>query len=179
MIKNYIIGIVSVLAAFMVLGLLEGTITGNFVNDKEDEKVIINFPKSADFLGTEQGTVVFEFRFPDASFKVGNKTADILMFLDSEVIPGLKIGYDTEEKKIRGGLPTLSSNDIGLIDGNYHKLVYMFHKGEKKQSLILDDQILAEGEFTGEKSGEIISGFSIYQKWTIIESPIGIDVSFE
>ena len=178
MIKKYLIGIVIVLSALMIFGLLEGTITGNFVQDKED-KVIIYFPESADFPNDKEGAVVFEFRFPDASFRVGNKTADILMLLDSDVVNGLKLGYDTKEKKIKGGLPIMSSDEIGLIDGKKHKLVYSFHRKDKKQGIYLDGKLLVEGEFTGEKSGELISGFAVYRKWTMIESPIGIDVKFE
>ena len=179
MIKKYLIGFAAALAVLMVFGLLEGTITGNFINNKAEDKIIITFPKSADFVNDVEGAVIFEFRFPDASFMVGNKTADILMFLDSDVIHGLKIGYDANEKKIKAGLPVLSSTEVGLIDGNHHKVVYSFHKEKNLQSIYLDDKLIAEGEYTGEKTGESISGFAVYRKWTMIESPIGMDVSFE
>ena len=178
MIKKYLVGIVIVLMGLMIYGLIEGTITGNLVKEK-DEKIVINFPKSADFPNPEQGGVVFEFSFPAASFKVGNKTADILMFLDSEVIPGLKVGYDTKEKKVKAGLPLLSFGEVEVIDGNPHKLMYTFDRANKRQILYLDGRLVAEGEFTGEKSTDGITSFIVYQKWTYIESPIGIKVRFE
>jgi hypothetical protein len=110
---------------------------------------------------------------------VGNRTADVLLFLDSEAIPGLKVGYDTKERKIKGGLPLLSSEELNVIDGNSHKLEYSFHREMGKQNIFLDGKMIAEGEFTGIRDQNMISGFSVYQKWTKIESPIAIKTSFE
>ncbi len=178
MIKQYLIGIAVVLIAIFSLAIIEDTITGNLIREEKDEKVVIYFPNTADFPNSNEGTIVFEFSFPAASFKVGNKSADLLMFLNSDVISGLKIGYDTKEKKIYAGLPLMKSEPIDLIDGKGHKLAYMFHNGVKKQSLYLDNQLLFEGDFTGEKGENILTGYSVYQKWTYVESPFGMKVSF-
>ncbi|MCK5283593.1 MAG: hypothetical protein KAK00_09395 [Nanoarchaeota archaeon] len=178
MIKKYLLGIVVVLMGLMIYGLIEGTITGNLVKE-EEEKVVIYFPMYADFPNTEQGAVGFDFSFPDASFKVGNKTAEILMFLNSETISGLKIGYNTKEEKIYGGLPLMSSEPVSVINGQKHVLTYTFSRELKKQAIRLDGNLLVEGEFSGEITENAFTGYSVYQKWTMVESPIGMDVWVE
>lgn len=172
--KAFIIAIVAILCTMMLFGLFQGSITANLI---KEESLIISFPKSADFSNPDAAGVVFEFNFPASSFKVNNKTADILLFLDSDVISGLKVGYDVNEKKIKAGLPVIETGEINLLDGKSHKIWYSFHRAEKKQSIHLDDQLLVEGEFTGERVGSTITGFATYQKWTKVESPIRIKIS--
>lgn len=177
--RTYVITFAVIMFGLIVLGLIGGKITGYFVKEKKDEKVVIYFPKSVDFPSSEQGSVLFQFSFPDASFKVGNRTADFLMFLSSETVPSLKIGYDTKEKKIYAGLPLLLSGEVTILDGQMHKLGYTFSREHKKQALILDDKLLAEGEFNGERGDNALTGFAVYQKIRRVESPLPIDISFE
>jgi hypothetical protein len=174
--KKIILGIALILIGVMLFGLLGGKITGNFV--KEEEKLVIYFPTFTDFPNPDQGLVQFDFSFPNADFKVGNKSAEILMFLSSEKVPGLKIGYNTIEKKIYAGLPMMSSN-VEILDGNRHKLAYAFSKEQKKQKLFLDGKLIAEGDLNTELNQNILTGYSVMQKWIMIESPIKIDTSFE
>jgi hypothetical protein len=175
MIKKYVVGIAITLMAIMLYGLIEGSITGNLV---KEEKIVIYFPESADFPNPNEGTVVFEFSFPSASFKVGDKDADVLMFLDSDTVSGLKLGYDVNQKKLMGGLPSITSSEVNIIDGNKHKIAYSFHKTDKKQVIYVDDNMVAEGEYTGVKEGDVLTGYSVYQKWTYVESPLAMKVSF-
>ncbi len=176
MIKKHLTGIAIVLGALMLLSIIEGIITGNLVSE-EEEKTIIYFPSVNDFPSTEQGTASFNFAFPDADFKVGNKTADFLIFIDSQTIPGLKIGYSIAEKKFYAGNPSLISEEIKILDGNLHNLVYVFSKADKKQAIILDGKTLAEGEFNIESKSSI-TGYAIKETWDYIESPIDIKAEF-
>lgn len=174
MIKQYLIGIVIIVLALFSLNIIESVITGQFIRER-DEKIVIYFPKAADFPNKERGSIVFEFNFPAGSFKVNNKTADILLFLDSETIPGLKLGYDIKEKKIKGGLPVISSGEVSLIDNTPHKIVYTLDN--KRQSLYLDGKLVAEGEFIDDKGLDTLTGYSVYRKFTYVESGIGIKTS--
>jgi hypothetical protein len=177
MVKESITIIAIVLGALMVLGLIEGIITGNLVSE-EEEKTVIYFPSVNDFPSAEQGTASFNFAFPDADFKVGNKTADFLIFIDSSTIPGLKIGYSIKEKKFYAGIPSLISEEIKILDGNLHNLVYVFSKKDKRQAIILDGKRIAEGEFNLE-SKSLITGYAIKQAWNYVESPIDIECTFD
>ena len=80
--------------------------------------VVIYFPEITDFPNSEEGTIVFNLGFPNGIFKVDGKEADVLMFLDSSVIPGLGISYNVNEKKVYAGLPRIDSNEVDLLDGN-------------------------------------------------------------
>jgi len=171
--KDYLPVIVIALMGLVILGL----IGSSAINKVEEEKIVIYFPKIADFPNTEEGAVIFEFNFPSVGFKVGEQEADILMFLNSETIPGLYMGYNIEEKKLKGGLPLIVSDEITLIDGKAHKLAYAFNRKEEKQWIYLDGKVIAEGKFTGEPIENAITGFVVYEtysadKW--IESPYEI-----
>ena len=87
-----------ILAVILAIGYLGNNITGNTVRDEE---LIIYFPAPADFPNNQQGKMTVEFNFPDAIFNVGDQRADLLMFLDSKMIPGLKIFYNQNDKKIQ------------------------------------------------------------------------------
>jgi hypothetical protein len=178
--RKYVIAVVVILVGLIVFSIIGGRITGYFVKEKRDEKVVIYFPKSTDFPSSKQGTVEFHFSFPDASFRVGNKTADFLIFLSSETIPGLKIGYNTQEKKIYAGIPLLISNEVTILDSQMHKLTYRFSREHKIQGLFLDDKLLIEGKFTGEIGKDnLLTGYAVHQKWKQIESNIPVKVRFE
>lgn len=172
MIKKYIFGIAAFLVTLFILS--QGKMTGYFV---KEEPLIIYFPKIADFKNTEQGGINFGFNFPDASFKVGDREADFLLFLESETIPQLKIGYDPKEKIIRGGLPLMSTHEVNLLDGQQHDIIYTFHRAEHKQMIVLDDKVLAEGEFTGEATGDMITGHVVYAVSKKVLASEKIDVS--
>jgi len=91
--KDYLPVIVIALMGLVILGL----IGSSAINKVEEEKIVIYFPKIADFPNTEEGAVIFEFNFPSVGFKVGEQEADILMFLNSETIPGIAEGKFTGE----------------------------------------------------------------------------------
>ena len=116
-----------------VIGLLIIAIIGGTKLKPQDEKIVIYFPEIADFPNPKEGAVIFEFNFPNVGFKVGDKEADILMFLDSDTIPGLYMGYNIKENKLKGGLPLIVSDEVTLIDGQQHKLAYAFNRNEGKQ----------------------------------------------
>ena len=174
MVKNYITAIFVVLSALLIIGLLNGPITGNAVK----EKVVIYFPNVNDFPNAAEGTVVFDFSFPSGGFRVGNKSADILMFLDSQVIQALKIGYNLQEQKLYAGKPILVSEQVNILDGQIHKVTYGFSISQKKQSLLLDGKLLAEGPFDENAAQDAITGFSIYQRWIAVKSPIEIRAKY-
>ena len=165
-----VIGII----AFAVIG---GRLTGHSVREDANEEVVIYFPTSVDFPSSERGTVVFEFSFPDASFRVGNRTADFLMFLDSVTIPGLKVGYNTKERKIHAGMPVIVSEEVTILDGHSHKMSYSFSRELKKQAIFLDDRLLVEGEFNDKANA--ITGFAVYPNIRMVESTVPIDIRFE
>ena len=163
-----------VLAVILAIGYLGNNITGNTL---KDEELVIYFPTTADFPNNEQGKMTVEFNFPDAIFNVGDQKADLLMFLDSKMVPGLKISYNQNDKKIYAGLPPLVA-EVVLMDGKGHKLVYAFHREQRKQFLLLDDKQIAEGEFTGGTAAGI-TGLSIFEQPKFIESSFPITISFE
>src|SRR3989338_7213405 len=174
MAKKYVYGIAVIAAVLVILGLSKGAITGNFI--KGEEPVVIYFPKISDFKNTEQGGINFGFSFPDAAFKVGEKEADFLLFLESETIPGLNIGYDPQEKKIKGGLPILVSPEVNILDGKNHNIIYTFHRGYGKQMIVLDDAVLVEGMFSGENSAESITGYAVYSQPKKVMSNLDIKI---
>jgi len=178
-IKEYLPVITIALIGVAILGIIG---SGNIKKQGKEEKIIIYFPKIADFPNTEQGTVVFEFNFPSVSFSVGNKSADVLMFLQSEKIPGLYMGYNIKENRIKGGLPIIASEQITLIDGKPHKLSYVFNSQEGKQWIYLDGNVVAEGNFTGKQIGDAITGFAVretFSDYKRVESPYSINVEFK
>ncbi len=172
--------IIVIVAAFILvfIGFKEGVITGNLIKEN-NEKIIIYFPEVGDFKNNKEGGMTFDFSFPSSEFKVKNKTADLLMFHDSETIPGLKIGYDTKQQKIYAGLPMMLSDKINIMDGKPHKLIYAFNSNEKKQIILFDGKPVAEGEFTGKTEKNPLTGFVIQENFKYIESPVNIDVRIE
>lgn len=146
-------------------------------NNLKEDDVVIYFPIDKDFPNPNQGKMTLEFRFPEESFKVGDKIADRLMFLDSRTIPELRITYNQKEKKIYAGIPLLTVEDVILLDGKTHKLEYEFNRNQRKQSIFLDGNLLASGEFTGELSA--FAGYVIYEQSKFVESQVPIKVSFE
>lgn len=175
MIRQYLIGIAFTLLGLAALGVLESVVTGNVV---EEEKTIVYFPKSADFPNIEEGTVVFEFQFPSTAFKVGNKDADVLIFLDSEAIKGLRVGYDIAERKLKAGLPTIESGQLDIMDGQKHTLAYSFHRKNQQQSLYLDGGLVTQGEFTGQSVTKL-TGYAVHQRITAVKSSLPIVIRFE
>ena len=163
----------------IIIGILVLFAAILFFGDKnlKEDNVVIYFPIDNDFPNTDQGKITFEFRFPKNAFKVGDKTADTLMFLDSSTIPDLKITYNQLDRRVHAGIPLLTAEDVILLDGKTHKLEYEFNRDQRKQSIFLDDNLLATGEFTGELSA--FAGYVIYEQSKFIESPIPIEVSFE
>ena len=176
MAKTTIVTIALIAGFLLILGLFSGLITGNTV---KEEKVVITFPPVADFPSADQGGITFEFSFPSAGFKIGGEDADILLFLDSQAVPGLKLGYVIEEKKLYAGLPLMASGPVEIVDGKGHQVNYLFSKAEGKQALFVDGQMVAEGAFTGERSGPIPSGFAVYSGWTEVESPYPLKAQVE
>ena len=61
---------ITILAVFVIMVVI-GITLGN--DNSEKDKLVIYFPIDEDFLNPEQGTAVFEFRFPDTEFKVGDE----------------------------------------------------------------------------------------------------------
>lgn len=157
---------------------LKGGITGNLVKE-EDEKVVIYFPDIVEFKNDVAGTITFQFNFPSSGFKVKNKTADLLMFLDSKVIPGLKVSYDPKEKKIYAGLPLISSDKVELMDGQPHQLIYGFDSINKKQAIFLDNKLLIEKEYTGVIEENLLTGLTVSENFRFVESDIPITVEVD
>ncbi len=179
MANKYITSVLIVLSVIILVELFEeGTITGNLIKEKE-EKVIMYMHPNADFLNEEQGTMIFKFRFSDGTFKVGEKTADIVMFLNSEVIRGLRAGYNTKEKKIYAGMPLLSSGEVDITDDNLHELSYSFNKNVGRQRIVLDGNVLAEGEFTGEVEDNFLTGYAIKENVRWVEGSFDMEVEVE
>ena len=146
-----------------------------YSNEKGD--IVIFFPIDKDFPSPDQGTAAFNFRFPETNFKVGDELADSLMFLDSKMIPGLKISYNQKEKRIYAGIPLLITEEVIILDGKDHKIEYTFNRNRKQQTISLDGNILASGEFTGKLN--LLTGYVSYKPIKLVESTIKIDVSFK
>ena len=172
--KNYFPWIIIVILALAVYSLAQNSITGNVV---KDDKVIIYFPEITDFPNNQEGTMTLNFGFPEASFKVGEKQADVLMFIKSKTIPGLQIGYYPKERKLRAGLPVLETGEVSIIDGKNHQIMYSFSRKDNKQGIFLDGKLLVDGEFTGEKN-TMLGGAVVYQKERWIKSDLDISFAF-
>lgn len=165
--KWVIIGMLGVVVLFVGINLSS--------NEKGD--IVIFFPIDKDFQNPDQGTATFNFRFPETDFKVGDELADSLMFLDSKMIPGLIISYNQKEKRIYAGIPLLITEEVTLLDGEDHKIEYTFNRNRKQQTISLDGNVLASGEFTGELN--LLTGYVSYKPIRLVESTTSIDVSFE
>ena len=165
--KWLIIGMLGVVVLFVAINL-----SGNEKGD-----IVIFFPIDKDFQNPDQGTATFNFRFPETDFKVGGELAESLMFLDSKMIPGLKISYNQKEKRIYAGIPLLITEEVTILDGKDHKIEYTFNRNRKQQTISLDGNILASGEFTGKLN--LLTGYVSYKPIRLLESTINIDVSFE
>lgn len=162
-----------ILAVFVIMAVIGVNISNN---NLKDDKLAIYFPVNQDFLNPDQGTAVFEFSFPETEFKVGDEIADILIFLDSKTIPELRILYNQKEKRIYAGNPSLVTGQVTILDGKTHKIEYTFNRNQRQQSISLDGNLLASGEFTGELNA--ISGYVVYEQLRIVESDVPIEVSF-
>lgn len=176
-IKEYLPVMIIAVTGLVILAMIG---TGIIKEEPENEKVVIYFPEIVDLPNKEQGTVIFEFNFPSAGFKVGNKSADVLMFLDSKTLPGLQMGYNIQEKTIIAGLPMITSEEINLIDGSPHKLAYAFNRDKGKQWIYFDGKTIAEGQFSGDYFADSTIGFAIketYNTYKWVESPYKIKSS--
>ena len=166
---NKLLAFVVVFAVFTAIVVLNS-------NNVEDE-LAIYFPVGKDFINSDQGKATFEFKFPATEFKVGDETADILMFLESETVSGLRIAYNQKDNRIYAGTPPLITEAVVLLDGQVHKLEYTFNKEQKKQSISLDGILLASGEYTGPVT--VLTGYVVSEQLRLVESTIPIKVSFE
>ena len=178
MANKYLISVLIVLGIIVLIDIFEGTITGSLVKESE-EKIVIYMHPNKDFLNDEQGTMIFRFRFSDGTFRVGDKTADMVMFLNSEVIRGLRAGYNTKEKTIYAGMPLLSSGEVDITDSNLHELAYSFNKNVGRQRIMLDGNVLAEGEFTGKVETDFLTGYSIKENVRWVEGSFDMEVEVE
>ena len=178
MTNKYLTSVLIVLSVIVLIGLFEGAITGNLVKEG-DEKIIIYMHPNEDFLNDKQGTMIFKFRFSDGTFRVGDKTADIVMFLNSEVIRGLRAVYSTQEKKIYAGMPLLSSGEVDITDSNLHELAYSFNKNVGRQRIVLDGNVIAEGEFTGKVETDFLTGYTIKENVRWVEGSFDMEVEVE
>lgn len=157
---NYGYVIMAILVVVVFFGLYQTSFTGHTV---KTDKIVIYLPNNADFPNDQAASVVMNFNFQGDTFKVGDKYADLLMFFDSKVVPGLTLGYDPLEKVLQGGLPLMFSGKIELLNNKPHQLVYSFDKGLKKQYFYLDGVEISQGEYTGEKLSTIV-GFVGYRR---------------
>ncbi|MFH1641800.1 MAG: hypothetical protein ABIC04_02780 [Nanoarchaeota archaeon] len=172
--KNYLAWFVIALAGLIIYSFAQNPITGNVV---KDEIIVIEFPTTGDFANDKEGTVTLNLAFPEASFKVGEQSADMLVLLKSKTIAGLDIAYYPKEKRLTGGLPTISTEGVSLLDGKMHDLSYTFNKDLNLQSLAIDGNVLVSGKYTG-KQEKIPTGATIIQKKTIVRSNIQIQTEF-
>jgi hypothetical protein len=172
--KTYksLIFVLASIAAFSVIFI--------YIADNEesykDDQIVIYFPPGGDFSNPDQGRIILEFSFPTDSFMVGSQVADTFMFLDSKTVPGLKITYSQKDKRIYAGMPVLKTKQVELMDGEGHKLEYSFNRGGRQQAVLLDDEILASGEFTGNAD---LTGYFAYEDLDVIESTFPVDVRID
>lgn len=164
----------SILAVIIAFGILSLSLIGS---TEREGPLVIYFPVGKDFLNSNQGTATFEFKFPEAGFKVGEETADILMFLDSKQIEGLRILYHQKEMKLSAGIPFLVVENIAMLDGQAHRLVYTFDRAQKRQSISLDGNLLASGAYSGGVT--VLTGYVAYGEYNLIESDFPIEVNIE
>ena len=170
--KFMIVGVAGLVAFIAIVLILNANI-----DTSEEDTVVIFFPTGKDFPNPDQGKITLEFSFPETVFKVGDKTADLLMLLNSDTVPGLKISYNQKENTLNAGIPSLIVGNVILLDGKKHKIEYLFNRIEKFQSVAFDDTLLASGEFSG--SITTITGYAISDAWEYVDTSQPIKVSFE
>ena len=173
MVRKYIFGITGIVIILLFLGLL------NNVIPSDDEQIVVYFPNTADFPNPKESTVVYDFSLPKSTFRVGERDADMLVFMDSSTVPGLKVGYDSKNKKIFGGLPPIYSEEINIMDGLPHNLAYTFSAERELQAIYLDQAVVAQGQFTGKVIQDAVTGYVGYKNVKLVESPVEIQVRFE
>ena len=164
------------IAAVAVFAVIASFVALNSSNE-DVGPLVIYFPTGKDFANTDEGKATLEFKFPQEEFKVGDELADILMFLESRTIQGLRILYNQKERKIYAGIPSMVSGEVMLLDGNIHTLEYSFSRTQKLQSLSLDGSLLASGEYTGPVT--VLTGNIVSWNFRAAESDIPIEVSIE
>ncbi|MCH8067214.1 MAG: hypothetical protein IIC69_01395 [Nanoarchaeota archaeon] len=164
----------SILVVIIAFGILSLGLIGS---TEREGPLVIYFPVGKDFLNSNEGTATFQFKFPDTGFKVGEETADILMFLDSKQIDGLKILYHQKEMKLSAGIPFLVVENIAILDGQEHKLVYTFDRAQEQQSVSLDGNLLASGAYSGGVT--VLTGYVAYEEFNVVESDFPIEVNIE
>jgi hypothetical protein len=120
---------------------------GQFRNPETGEQVVI---QQMDFPTTDAGTFVGVLQkeyFKEPIDKV------VILFVSAR-IPGLSLIYYPSEKRLIGGTPQMSVDQIILFDGLHHEIKYSFEKGGQQQ-LFYDEQLVANAKFTPPPSDAI------------------------
>lgn len=100
-----------------------------------------------DLPNPEEGTLRIDFRAVESDVDVAEMPPTKVLLFRSKAIEGLNVYYLYEEKKVSAGIPLMLSPEINLLDGSHHTIIYTFKKGYK-QMLLVDGQVMAEGEFS-------------------------------
>lgn len=127
-----------------------------------------------DLTQSNEGTVIIDFRAVDEDVNVGGILPTKILLFRSRKVSGLVIYYLYHEKKIRGGLPKLTTPEVNLLDGMLHKIVYTFKKDDK-QKFFFDGNKISESDYIPQIP---ITGFAVKQT----ENEINIDkgnINFE
>ena len=73
-------------------------------------------------------------------------TEDVVVLFSSGKIPGLAIVYYPKEKRVVAGMPPLIAENVELLDGKEHNIIYTFQK-DGQQAFIVDNTLLAIGTY--------------------------------
>ncbi|MFH0978663.1 MAG: hypothetical protein V1837_05155 [Candidatus Woesearchaeota archaeon] len=159
-----IIAVFLIAAAFFAGMYLEGTLTGKAV--MKLNKTSVERP-DMDVPNVKEGTIVLW-----TNENYNSRTEGLIEFFSSKKIPGLWIRYNFAEKKLLAGLPPMKSEVQVEFDGNTHYITYVYNKEQAGQALFFDDQLVAQGEYTGSTEGlpvGMVTGYPAEQAKVHIE----------
>ena len=138
--------LIIILMMAVVILSVEGDITGFIIKEKE---VVIHMPMSRDFRSNVSESLNFDITFPEENFRVGGKEVDKVIFIESEKVQGLIVGYSFKDRRIFGGIPMMYTENVTIFDGKSHQVRFSFNN--EFQSIKLDNKLLAKSEFRGVK----------------------------
>lgn len=111
---------------------------------------VATLAQGIDVENAEEGTLVITLAMP--LDRIQNKPFDKVLLFDSAYMEGLKLIYDVKGGYLVGGVPQMHSSRINVFDGNPHRIAYVYEKRKDMQMIVVDNNPVAVGRFTGQKA---------------------------
>lgn len=111
---------------------------------------IATLAQGIDVQNAEEGTLVISLAMP--LDRIQSKPFDKVLLFDSAYMEGLKLIYDVNGGYLIGGVPQMYSSKINIFDGGMHKIAYVYEKKRNHQMILVDNNPVAVGRFTGQKA---------------------------